>query len=180
MAIAPIDCAGSLSKTGCQLNPPSDDVQTPPVAAPAKYTFGLPGMPTTALTRFPGGPMKRYCRCANGDSGSAFLASVGEAAGTGCDPACDSGPAPGLFLFWRAFAEGFCCVSAKLASKNVVIRKAVNRPIQRTSFVANLHLAVGMGAGRNQRTAMVTWRIAECRLCAGLNSARRAKGTRGS
>ena len=34
MAMAPIDCAGCLSKTGLYVVPPLTDFQTPPLAAP--------------------------------------------------------------------------------------------------------------------------------------------------
>src|SRR5262249_7117321 len=41
MVIAPMDCADSLSKTGLNVVPPSEDFQTPPEAAPTK-TVVLP------------------------------------------------------------------------------------------------------------------------------------------
>jgi hypothetical protein len=77
----------------------------------------------TALTRLPGGPIKRYSRWANGDSGSAFLASVGDVAGETCEPACDSGPAPAFGLLAEEFAGGFCCAQTGAENKQVAMTK---------------------------------------------------------
>src|SRR5882762_10116480 len=52
IAIAPMDCADSLSKTGLNVVPPFEDFQTPPLAAPT-YTVSRPSsfIAATAATR---------------------------------------------------------------------------------------------------------------------------------
>ena len=74
--------------------------------------------------------MKRYSRWAKGDSGSAFFASVGDVAGVGCEPACDSGPAPALDLLAEEFAGGFCCAHTSGENKEVAMRKVRQRITQ--------------------------------------------------
>src|SRR5438105_1767440 len=52
IAIAPIDCAGFLSKTGLNVVPPSSDFQTPPLAAPTKIVVFPPSFrPASAAMR---------------------------------------------------------------------------------------------------------------------------------
>src|ERR1700687_3124085 len=48
MAMAPMDCAVSLSKTGLNVVPPFEDFQTPPLAAPT-YTVSRPSSFTAAI-----------------------------------------------------------------------------------------------------------------------------------
>src|SRR6267154_275147 len=48
IAIAPMDCADSLSKTGLNVVPPFEDFQTPPLAAPT-YTVSRPSSFTAAI-----------------------------------------------------------------------------------------------------------------------------------
>jgi hypothetical protein len=46
--------------------PPSIVLKIPPEAAPTYDTSGLPGSPTTAMARFPSGPINRNERFLNG------------------------------------------------------------------------------------------------------------------
>src|ERR1043165_9784118 len=81
-ASAPIACTGMLSDTGRNVDPLSDDFQTPPDAEPTYHVRASPGTPVMAENRPPPDGPKSWNR--NGSGTGRRAAGCGAAAPRGC------------------------------------------------------------------------------------------------